>query len=113
MTRLIAFYHEMTVVDKWRAFISTLVRLLTVSHVIVVDKLLKYGLDKLTVTWTENCLNHWAQRVMVSSMKSSRRLLMVYSRDQYWILYCLMLLLIIWVMGHRYIVSKFPDDSKL
>lgn len=39
---------------------------------ILTDKLVKCGLDKWLVRWTENWLNSWAQRVAISFMKSSR-----------------------------------------
>ena len=42
----------------------------TVSHKILVDKLMKYRLEKWTVTWDEIWLNCWAQGVVIS-MKSS------------------------------------------
>lgn len=42
----------------------------TVSCNIVSDKLMKYGLDKWTVRWSENLLNCQAQRVAISSTKS-------------------------------------------
>ncbi|KAK4824621.1 hypothetical protein QYF61_016927 [Mycteria americana] len=45
----------------------------TVSHKIVTDKLLMYGLDKQAERWIENWLNVWAQRVVTSGMKSSWR----------------------------------------
>ena len=44
-----------------------------VSHNILIDKLMKYGLDKWTIRWTENWLTSWAQRVMISGAKSSWR----------------------------------------
>ncbi|GAB0177906.1 mitochondrial enolase superfamily member 1 [Grus japonensis] len=31
----------------------------TVSHMILIKKLMKYGLDEQTVRWTENYLNSW------------------------------------------------------
>jgi len=43
----------------------------TVSHKILVKKLLIYGLHEQTVRWIENWLNGWAQRIVISSMKSS------------------------------------------
>ena len=42
----------------------------TVSCNILTDKLMKYGLDKWTVRWSENLLNCQAQRVVISSTKS-------------------------------------------
>ncbi|KAK4806805.1 LOW QUALITY PROTEIN: hypothetical protein QYF61_005601, partial [Mycteria americana] len=43
----------------------------TVSHKILIQKLMKYGLDEQTVRWIENWLNGWAQRVAISGTKSS------------------------------------------
>ena len=43
----------------------------TVSHKILKEKLVKYGLDEWTVRWTENWLKGLAQRVVISGMKSS------------------------------------------
>ena len=51
----------------------TLVRLSTQSLITSSDKLAKYGLDKWAVRWTENWLNSQAQRVVISSRKSSWR----------------------------------------
>ena len=45
----------------------------TVSHKILIEKLMKYRLDEQTARWTENWLKGWAQRVVISSTKSSRR----------------------------------------
>ena len=44
-----------------------------VSHNIVMDKLMKYRLPKCTVRWTQNGLNGWAQRVVISGMQCSWR----------------------------------------
>jgi len=45
----------------------------TIYHSIVSDKLMEYGPDKWTMRWTENWLNCWAQRVVMSSLKSNWR----------------------------------------
>lgn len=45
----------------------------TLSHNILIDKLMKHGLDKWAVKGTENWLNCWAQRFAISSVKSSWR----------------------------------------
>jgi len=45
----------------------------TVSHKILIDKLVNYGLDEQTMRWTENWLNSCAQRVVISGIKSSWR----------------------------------------
>lgn len=42
--------------EHWLLFISALVGLLAVPHIVMLDKLLKGGLDKWMVTWTENWL---------------------------------------------------------
>lgn len=42
-----------------------------VSHSILKDKLMKYGLGKWTARWTENQLHCWTSRVVISSTKSS------------------------------------------
>lgn len=96
--------------EHWLLFISALVELLTVPHIIMLDKLLKCGLDKCMVTWTEN----WLGWVIISSVKPSRRPpTNDVPQSWYWILYCLKLLLVFWVMGHRNVVCKFADDTKL
>ena len=43
----------------------------TISHNILIDKQVKYGLDKWTVKRIENWLNFWAQRVVTSSMDAT------------------------------------------
>lgn len=43
----------------------------TVSHNNLTDKLMKYGPDKWTVSWTENCLNSQTQNVVLWGTKSS------------------------------------------
>ncbi|KAK4819030.1 hypothetical protein QYF61_024395 [Mycteria americana] len=40
---------------------------------ILIEKLLKYGLDEQTVRWIENWLNSLAQRVVISGTKSGWR----------------------------------------
>lgn len=72
----VAFYGEMTMVDARRAvsvIFCEIMGHLTISHNVLIDKFLKYGSDKWTVTWAENWLNYWAQSVVVSSVKSSWR----------------------------------------
>lgn len=49
----------------------------TVSHTILIEKLLKCGLNEKTVMWTENCLNGQTQRVLMSDTKSSWRLITI------------------------------------
>ena len=45
----------------------------TVFLKILIEELMKYGLDEQTVKWTENWLNDKVQRVVISSTKSSWR----------------------------------------
>lgn len=45
----------------------------TVSNNIVIDKLIKYGLGKWTIRWTENWLNSLAWRLMISGTKLDAR----------------------------------------
>jgi len=72
----------------------------TVCHNILTDKLIKYKLDKWAVRWTENWLNCQAQRVVISSTKSSWRLVTSsVPRGQYWGQYCLTPSLMTWMMG--------------
>jgi len=74
LTNLIVFYDEVTsslFKEKKQWMLLTLLRLLTLFPVTSSDKILKYGLDKWTVRWTENSLSCWAQRVVTSCTKSS------------------------------------------
>ena len=43
------------------------------SHDILIDKLMKYGLNGLTLRWAENWLNSGTQRVEISSTEPSWR----------------------------------------
>ncbi|KAK4823901.1 hypothetical protein QYF61_007966, partial [Mycteria americana] len=44
------------------------------NTVFIIDKLIRYRLDKWTVRWAESWLNCWAQRAVISSEKFSWRL---------------------------------------
>ena len=68
LTNLIVYYDEMThFVDKGRAvgvvYLDLSKALDTVFHNIFIDKVMKYGLKKWAMKWTENWLNCQAQRV--------------------------------------------------
>ena len=78
LTNLIIFYDEVTgLVDKGRAvdvvYLDFSRAFDSVSHMILIEKLLMYGLDEETVRWVENWLNGEAQRVVISGAKSSWR----------------------------------------
>ncbi|KAK4824064.1 hypothetical protein QYF61_009915 [Mycteria americana] len=78
LTNLITFYDEMTgLVDQGRAvdvvYLDISKAFGTVSHRILIEKLMKYGLDEQTMRWIENWLNCQAQRVVISVRKSSWR----------------------------------------
>lgn len=45
----------------------------TLSHNILTDKLMKYGLDKWEVSWIKNWLNGWAQRVIISGTNYTQK----------------------------------------
>ena len=68
---MINFYNEMTgLVGEGRAMDIVCLDLSkafsTVSHMILLKKLMKYGLDEQTMRWTENCLNGWVQVVVIT-----------------------------------------------
>jgi len=68
--------------QQWIVFISTSVRLLTLSTITFSNKMIKNELNKQTVRWTENQLHCWVQKVVVNSTNSSwRPVTLVYSRD--------------------------------
>ncbi|KAK4825859.1 LOW QUALITY PROTEIN: hypothetical protein QYF61_003133, partial [Mycteria americana] len=76
LTNLINFYNEMTgLVGEVTAVDIVYLDLAfdAISHKILIENLLMYGLDKQTVKWIENRLNGQAQRVVISSTKSSWR----------------------------------------
>ena len=77
LTNLITFYDEgyfanpsTGLVDEGRmvdiVYLAFSKAVDTVSHNTLVEKLMKHGLDKQAVRWTENCLNDQAQRVVIS-----------------------------------------------
>ncbi|PKU31592.1 rna-directed dna polymerase from mobile element jockey- hypothetical protein [Limosa lapponica baueri] len=86
----------------------------TVSHKILIQKLMKYGLDEQTVRWIENWLNGWAQTVAIGSTKSSSTT-MTSSVPQGSILGPDLFSSFINDLddGPRCTLSKFVDDTKL
>ncbi|GAB0179809.1 mitochondrial enolase superfamily member 1 [Grus japonensis] len=78
LTNLINFYNETTVlVDKGRAvdivYLDCSMVFDIASHKILIEKLLKYGMDEEAMRWTEKYLNSLGQKVMISGTKSSWR----------------------------------------
>ncbi|KAK4825010.1 hypothetical protein QYF61_023014 [Mycteria americana] len=78
LINLIAFYNEVTsLADKGRAVdvvhLNFSKAFCAVFHNTLIDELAKYRLDKQTVQWIGNQLNIPAQRIVVSSTKSSWR----------------------------------------
>lgn len=69
---LTSFNSEMTVLvdrgEEWGLFVLTLARLLRLSLSIIMDRLMKCGLNEWTVRWTEIQLNICAQRFVKSGM---------------------------------------------
>lgn len=55
----------------------------TISYKISTDKVIKCRLNKWTIKQTENWLNCQAEKVIISSTKSSQ-LLLVYSGAKFW-----------------------------
>lgn len=102
---MITFYSEVTnvacecgVVDV--VYLNFKKAFYTVSHNVIRDKLTKYRLGKYTVRWTENWMDVQAQRVVISSTKSSRgKPLEVYPRSCSWGRYCFISLLMTWRTG--------------
>ena len=67
LTNLTTFYDEMTGwIDGRRVvnivYLNFSKAFNTISHKVLIEKLLKYGLDEDTVRWIENWLNGWAER---------------------------------------------------
>lgn len=54
-------------------FLSFIKAFDSVFHEILIEKLLKYGLDEQVVKWIENWLNGQSQSTVISGAKTSRR----------------------------------------
>lgn len=81
--------------EQWILLIMTLV-----SHNILIDKLMKYRLDKWTVRLIENWLNIWTQRVVIwAQTAAAGKSLVVYLRGWYWAQYCSTPSLMTWRIG--------------
>ena len=76
LTNLISFYDKVShLVDKGKAvdvvYLHFSKAFDNVPHSILVEKLDAHGLDGRTLHWVKDCLDGWAQRVVVSGVKSS------------------------------------------
>ena len=76
LTNLISFYDRVTrLVDEGKAadvvYLDFSKAFDTVSHSILLQKMAARGLDRYTSGWVRNWLEGWAQRVVVSGVKSS------------------------------------------
>ncbi|GAB0207814.1 mitochondrial enolase superfamily member 1 [Grus japonensis] len=78
LTNLISFYDKVThLVDEGKAvdvvYLDFSKAFNTVSHSILLEKLVAHGLDRCTLRWVKNWLEGQAQRVVVNRVKSSWR----------------------------------------
>ncbi|GAB0202730.1 hypothetical protein GRJ2_002738600 [Grus japonensis] len=76
LTNLISFYNQVThLVDEGKAVDVVCLDFSkafdTVSHSILLEKLVAHGLDRCTLRWVKNWLEGRAQRVVVNRDKSS------------------------------------------
>lgn len=87
---------------------------MTVSYNLLILNLLKYGWNKWTVTWAENCQICWAQGFLSATWHpAGGQALTVYTKGCCCVLYCWISLFLILVMGHWAALSKFAADKKL
>ncbi|KAK4810280.1 LOW QUALITY PROTEIN: hypothetical protein QYF61_015310, partial [Mycteria americana] len=78
LTNLISFYDKVThLVDEGKAvdvvYLDFSKAIDTVSHSILLEKLAAHGLNGCTLRWVKNCLDGWAQRVVVNGVYSGWR----------------------------------------
>lgn len=85
---------------------------MTVFHNILIDKLLKYALDKWTVMRAENWLG-LEDCGQQHEVPAGGQALIVYPRGQYCVLYRLTSLFMIWVMEQFHSVSLLAANVKL
>ncbi|GAB0209535.1 mitochondrial enolase superfamily member 1 [Grus japonensis] len=76
LTNLISFYDQVThLVDEGKAvdviYLDFSKAFDTISHSILLEKLVAHGLDRCTLRWVKNWLEGQAQRVVVNGVKSS------------------------------------------
>ncbi|KAJ7401037.1 rna-directed dna polymerase from mobile element jockey-like [Pitangus sulphuratus] len=106
MTNFITFYDEMTsLADEGKAvdivYLDFSTAFDSVSHKIFTENLSMHGLEEQTVRLTENWMNDWAQRVVISDTKTPWRL--VTSSIHQWSVLgpVLFKIIIIWMMRLR------------
>ncbi|KAK4819966.1 hypothetical protein QYF61_016120 [Mycteria americana] len=78
LTNLISFYDKVTrLMDEGKAvdvvYLDFSKAFDTVSHSILLEKLAAHGLDGCTFRWVKNCLDGWAQRVVMNGVYSGWR----------------------------------------
>ncbi|KAK4823429.1 LOW QUALITY PROTEIN: hypothetical protein QYF61_002115 [Mycteria americana] len=81
LTNLISFYDKVTrLMDEGKAvdviYLDFSKAFDTVSHNILLEKLVAHGLDRCTLRWVKNWLNGQAQRAVANRVKSSWQLVM-------------------------------------
>lgn len=43
----------------------------TISHTVLIAEVMRYELDKCKITWAENCIDHYAQSVVIITVTSN------------------------------------------
>ncbi|KAK4832395.1 hypothetical protein QYF61_022250 [Mycteria americana] len=72
LTNLISFCDQVThLVDEGKAVDAVYLNFSEVLTLMFLEKLAAHGLDRCTLHWVKNCLDGWAQRVVVNGVKSS------------------------------------------
>lgn len=76
LVNLIAFYNEMTVSVNEQRTVHLVYHDFSKAFDafycnVLIDKQMKWGLDKWTARWTKTCLNWWVQSTMTAGAKST------------------------------------------